>query len=373
MQGIFKKLLFAILIMNESVSHSAVDQILSNIFFQNPAELAITKQIQLLGGNVFITPALKFSGVTPLGAGKVKSKVGDNLPYLLANQRITDKFVIGVNATPSAYGHINWPIGSIVETASTTTKLLYYRFGMQFGYQILEDLAVGAGINVEYEKTAELDFVIPGMGNQINKISGENFVGDVGLYYRINHKNYLTAAVYSPINTFGKGTSHLGSTVVNDFELNITDAAVAYVGLQHTFSSKWDLTGKIYWSGWSIEKNITFINTTTRSFSAPAMWHDVWSFQLTTRYATTDKLALLGSVIYETNPVPLATNAIGYPLAASGGVAAGVDIALFKNFSTQIIYGYGAFIPDAIIANAKGTGTVAANFQSVLVQFVYKI
>jgi hypothetical protein len=33
-----------------------------------------------------------------------------------------------------------------------------------------------------------------------------------------------------------------------------------------------------------------------------------------------EKLGLLGSFMYETNPVLLAANAIGYPLAATGTV-----------------------------------------------------
>lgn len=90
-----------------------------------------------------------------------------------------------------------------------------------------------------------------------------------------------------------------------------------YVGLQHLLNDKWSLGEKIYWSGWSIQKNLYFKNTATRSFIVPTNWKDVWSYQITTRYAITEKMALLGSVIYETNPNPTPTNSIGYPLAAS--------------------------------------------------------
>lgn len=355
------------------MGYCAVDQILTSNFFPNPAELSLVNNFQMIGGDVFIVPTLDFSGSTSLGTGKVQSRVRDNLPYLLVSKRLSEKFVVGMNATPGEYGHLNWPLGSFVETASTKTKLLYYRFIMQSSYQILDGLSLGVGLGDEYAKTAEINFVIAGVGNQINKISGNNFIADAGLYYKINAQNHVTIAAYTPINSFGSGISALGATTVNNFSLNITDAPVAYIGLQHIFNEKWYGEGKIYWSGWSIEKNVVFINTTTGSFSTPANWRDVWSFQAVSRYAIRENFAILGGLIYETDPVPVVNNQIGYPLAASGAISLGIDLQLHKDISAQIMYGYGAFIPDAIINNSTGNGLVSANFQSLIIQCSYKI
>ncbi len=356
----------------EKNSYSAVDQILNDNFFLNPAELSLTKKAQLLIGSVFITPKLKFIGTTPLGYGRAISRTQDLLPYLLTGYRFTDRFTAGIMVTPSAYGHINWPIDSIVREESTTTKLFYYRIGAQSSYQYSDKLAIGFGVNLEYNKRGELDFVVPNQGNQINKMSGFNYTGDVGLYYKINSHNFLTVAVYTGVNTYGRGTSSLGTTKVHNFFLNIIEAPVAFVGLQHWLNDKWFAEGKIYWSGWSIEKNVNFKNTTTGNSTFPANWSDIWSFQVNMRYATTDKVALLGSVIYETNPTPILNNAIGYPLSASGSISAGLDLTLQKNLSTQLIYSYGKFIPNAGINNAKSKGNISANFQAAVIQFTYK-
>ena len=115
-----------------------------------------------------------------------------------------------------------------------------------------------------------------------------------------------------------------------------------------------------------------FINSATGSFSTPANWGDAWSFQISARYALTEKLGVLGSGIYETNPVPVATNQIGYPVSSAGALSIGLDFLLMKEFSTQVIYSYGAFLPNAIIANTTGNGTVAANTQSFVAQVTYK-
>lgn len=158
-------MLFMNLIFFEHTSYAAIDQILSDNFFLNPAELSLIKKGQLSIGNLFVSPKLKFTGTTPLGSGSTTSKTNNSLPYLLAAYRLSDRFVMGLTATPSAYGHIQWPINSLLREISTTTKLLYYRVGAQSTYQFTDKLSLGVGLNLEYNKLAELDFVIPNKYN----------------------------------------------------------------------------------------------------------------------------------------------------------------------------------------------------------------
>ncbi|MBA2655470.1 MAG: outer membrane protein transport protein, partial [Tatlockia sp.] len=353
-------------------AYSAVDQILNENFFLNPASLNLIQKTQFLIGDVFISPKLEFNGTTSLGSGRVVSKTHDMLPYLLTAYRFKERIVAAITITPSAYGHINWSKNSIVREATTTTKLFYYRIGAQSSYQLTDKLAIGVGVNLHYNLRGELDFVVPNIGNQINKMSGINHSVDAGLYYKINSHNVLSFAIYTAVNTFGRGSSSLGAIAVNNFYLNIIEAPVAYMGLQHVLSEKWSAEGKIYWSGWSIEKNVSFINKTNGSSTFPANWRDIWSFQLAMRYAITERIAWLSSIIYETNPVPTITNQIGYPLSASGAISAGFDINLNKEFSTQLFYGYGKFIPNAKINNSNSIGSIAVNFQSVGLQIKYK-
>lgn len=357
----------------EATAYGAATQLLNDNFFQNPAELSLVNKTQIIAGNLFIRPSFEFNGTAPDGAGKVNSVVNDSLPYMLTAFRLNDKFVGGLNITPSGYGHVSWPQDSILQYDGTVTYVLYYRGAFQASYQVTDNLSLGAGFNLEWNKLAELDFVIRGYGNQINKISGLNYTGDVGLFYKINNFNYLTTAVYTPVNTLGYGTSKLGPVTTDNLSLNITQANVVYVGLQHIVSDKWQVAGKIYWSNWTIQKNIDFTNTTTGSYVVPTNWKQVWSFQANTRYLATEKVGLLASIMYETNPAPLATNAVGYPLAASGSLAAGLDLMLLNELSSQVLYSYGRFLPNSPISNANDTGAVTANFQAVVLQFIYKI
>ena len=62
--------------------------------------------------------------------------------------------------------------------------------------------------------------------------------------------------------------------------------------------------------------------------------------------------------------MPLATNAIGYPLTATGTLSGGVDFALRKDLSIQVIYSYGEFLPNSPVDYATSLGTIDAHFQA---------
>ena len=212
MKACFLKLTLAILmgiVCIEEKTYSAVDQSLNSTFFQNPAELSQISQTQFMIGNTFIEPTLKFKGRSTGGFGNATSNAHNNLPYFLGASRLNNRFVLGVNITPSGYGQIVWPLNSIVSPVSTKTSLFYYRTGIQSSYQLTNNLAIGAGLNLEINKLEEVDFIIPTMGNQINKASGLNYSADLGLFYKINSMHALTAAVYTPVNAIGSGSSSL--------------------------------------------------------------------------------------------------------------------------------------------------------------------
>lgn len=372
LKSFFSASFFMLLVLFEKAAYSAVSQMLNDNFYQNPAGLSLVNNIQAIAGNIFITPSFKFNGISLGKNGTAVSKVSDSLPYILTAYRLTEKIVFGINVTPSGYGHLKWPLDSIVAANSTETNLLYYRAGFQSNYQFTDKLTLGAGFNLENNKRLALNFLVPNICNEVNQVRGLNYSADLGVLYKITSKHLINAVIYSPVNAIGNGTSSLGAIKKNDFSLNISEAAVLSVGLQHSFNDRWSLEEKIYWSGWSMQKNIVYTNSATGTYTVPTNWKDVFSYQILTRVATTEKIALLGSIIYETNPAPVSTNAIGYPLSSLAFISAGFDAVLLQKFSAQILYGYGAFIPEAKIDSSGNNGSITLATQAVVLQFTYK-
>ncbi len=366
-------LLGVIMLFGMTPVYADVDQFLNDYFFRNPADLGLVNKNRAVVGNLYVVPRLEFTGTTQIGTGRAQSKVNNSLPYLLADFRVSDQWVLGVNIVPSAYGNINWPQDSIVAYDSTITKVYYYRFGAQASYQVTDRLMLGIGANLHYHYLAELDALIPGLGNEVNKISAVNNSFDAGFLYKINQKHNLVAALYTPVDTYGSGTSTLNGVTSRDFSLNISEAPVLYIGLQHYFLEQWFLQEKVFWSGWHIQKSTNLLHTTRGNLLYPTDWVDTWSFQVLSRYAMNDTIAWLGSIMYETNAAPVSTNAIGYPLAPSLSISGGIDLALRPDLSMQVVYGYAMFIPKAIIDTATSHGFISANAQAATLQFIYKI
>lgn len=368
-----KTVVFLSCLLSQHMSYSAIGQFLDDIFFQNPAELSDVHQSQWMAGNIYIVPEYDFTGTAKSGdTGTAFSKVNNSLPYILTAYRVSDKWVLGLNITPSDYGHVEWPFDSVPATNSSIVNVIYYRAGMQTSYQFTPDLSIGLGLNLEYNKIQELDFVVPGFGNEINKVTGLNYSADFGLSYRVRPRSTFIATVYTPVNTFASGTSSLGNRKVDTLSSNVLQAAVAYVGLLNQITDKWRLDGKIYWSGWSIQKDTILMNTITGTYIVPTDWKDVWSYQVVTRYDLTDRLAILGSAIYETNPVSAANNQVGYPLSSSLSASSGLDFNLHNGFSVQLVYGYSALLPQAVLSTSYIQGTVTSTSQLGVVQITYK-
>lgn len=354
-------------------AQAAVGQMLTDSFFQNPADLGLVNKQQLILGNLFVASSLEFTGTALGGTGQANSNVVDFLPYLLADIRVSDKWVLGFNAVPTEYGDLNWPIDSIVSHDSTVTKVYYYLLGFQSSFQLTDRITLGLGLHLRYNYLAELDAVVGNLGNEVNKASALNNGLDAGLSYKLTPKHTFVAAFYTPVNRFGKGTSTLGNVTSNTFQLNLVEAAVVFAGLQHQFTDQWFVEEKVFWSNWTVQNSTILKNTTRGSFTYPTNWGDTWSYTMATEYAFTEKVAGLASALYETNPAPNSTNAIGYPLAPVVFLSGGLDIALYKNWRMQLVYGYGFFIPNAIIDNGSSKGTITNSTQAGTLQFSYKI
>lgn len=367
-----KALVLIGLMIIKQQAFAAASQILNDIFFLNPAEMSLVNQTKWIAGNLFIDSSFTFTGVSTGKQGKAHSNTNNCLPYGVGVYRLNERWVVGVNVSPSAYANVQWPYSSIVSDLSTTTKVLYYRTGIQSSYQFTDKFAIGIGFNVENNMNLELDLFRPNVGNQTNKVSGTTYTGDVGLLYKITPRHAFIMSMFTPINTLGTGTSTDNIQKTYNFRLNIIEAIVIYAGFQHQWTDKWYFSEKLYWSGWDMEKHLNFRNTTTGTYYIPTHWRNVVSVELITRYKTSEKLSLLGATIYESNANPTTTNAIGYPLAATTYLSAGVDIRLSNPLSIQLLYGYGFFAPSAKISNADAQGTVALNFQTGVVQLTYK-
>lgn len=350
-----------ILLFFAAKTFAAGGQLLNSTFFPNPSAITNINTFEFIAGNLFFVPTLTFNGISHGKTGTAYSSVYDPIPYMYTNYRINDKWVVGLNMIPSIYGDLSWPIDSVVARSSIMTDVLYYRSGVLTSYQITPDLALGFGISLE-RVFSQITFMDEKFGFQRNKSSGYDYVADFGFNYKLNSKDLISLAYYTPIYKFVRGLSNAGEVKNYNYTALKVDASVVFFSLDHVVNDYWTLNGAVYFSKWSVYKYFIFCNTVSGDFVFPAYWKNVWSFLLTSKHNISDKSIFTWQVLYETNPSYSAKyNYVGFPLSSALNFSAGFEYNFYKNFYVNIIGSYGTFAPNARINNASTYGSVSAN------------
>lgn len=347
-------------------------QLLNSTFFPNPAAISSINNFEFIGGNLFFVPTLSFTGTSYGKVGSAQSSVYDPIPYLYVHYRLTDKWVIGINMLPSVYGDLLWPADSIVSTASVITNVLYYRSGILASYQITPDLSFGMGINLE-RNYLEVAFMDPLLGFERNKSAGYHYVSDFGLKYRINSKDSVSIAYYTPVHYYSRGVSRASNIANYNYATLNANAAVSFVNFNHIVNELWNLKSTIYFSKWNIKKRSVFYNTVSGSEVLPTYWRNVWSFLFASQHILSDKISFAWDVLYETNPVSkFSYNYVGFPLASALNFSANFEFNVYKNIFVKVIGSYGTFAPNARINNANNYGVMSANIYTGALEGTYK-
>lgn len=353
---------------------AAVTEMLGDTFFGNPAELTLTPKMKITAGTMYANTILDFKGTHLGNDGSAKSRANDYLPYVLLGYRYNDKLVFGFNVTPRGYGHLKYDPNSLVSSSSIETNILIYEISPRVGYQLTKTLAVGAGLDIFHSRKVDLSNDVIGQGILVNSSNGTRVGADIGLFYKLNPKNFLSLAFFSPAIFQTTGISYINTNVTHSYSQLYQDAAVTYLGLTHILNAKWTLFEKIYWSGWSIKKRFYFKNTIIGSYIVPADWKDTWSFQLGSRYAVNSCLGVLGVVNYDTNPVgSSAKNYVAYPVGSAAAFALGVDWTLQKDLTALLAYGYVWFVPKVPIRTTIDQGSISLSSNSITLQLTYSV
>jgi long-subunit fatty acid transport protein len=151
---------------------------------------------------------------------------------------------------------------------------------------------------------------------------------------------------------------------------------VATISILHEFNKMWFLKARLWWSNWSVSKQVLLTNSAIGNVVAPLNWQDTWSVDGLLKHTLNDKLSLFGQLVYDTNPVPAARNVIVYPSGppntGTGTALLGFELNLTKQLSVQVVYGYSMFLPNKIlISQPSVNGYVTLGQNTCVVNFKY--
>src|SRR3990167_4667528 len=351
---------------------AAGGQVLDSSFFPNSAELTTVNHFEFVGGNIFFVPQFTFKGTSHGQDGTAHARVYDPVAYVYSKYRITDKFVVSAHLIPSLYADVSLPANSIVAHTSILTDVLNYRGGIQVGYQATPDLSLGVGGNIE-RISLQLSFLTNNLGQQIDKNASYFPLYDLGLYYKLAPKTYMSLVYYSPVYGLGHGVSKAHNVINHNYVALNVDASVIYIGLKHNINDWWQIHGKVYFAKWDVAKNFLFYNTVSGDIIKPAYWRNVWTFLVNNQYTLSDKTLLDVEFSYETTPVSrVEYNYVGFPISAIINFNVAMSYKVYENTYVQLKYSHSSFAPNTLVRYDGTHGTVSANMNAAVLQGAYK-
>lgn len=356
-----KGVLFLSLFFCSAPTHASVIQYFFDFNYFNPATLTDTKKTDINVGSLTLNTNVKFKGTDIGGTGTASSSEVFSLPYFFGAVRINPCTVIGLNISQPLYGNIQFPDDSVVRFSNTENIRHDIDFNPAIGFKVSDKLSVGAGFVANYLHDSNINFVIPGLGNAVNKCHDWAYGWNVGLNYAINSKNYLALYYFSPLNFELRGTSAAGQFFKNNLRVHgVAAPATTVVKYTALPTPNWTLSAYLFYSQWSIVRTVTLENVAGVANPIPLRlnYGDTWAtkFYAEYKFKCNPKWSAFGTFIYDTAPTNYNNRTVAFPADDIAIFILGGKYRLSKEITLQASVAHGAY--DTKIFHPLGSSTV---------------
>lgn len=338
---LFIRILFLLSLFFTSFSiYAAGYQKFYGIGYDNPALLKNVKKMDVIVGDTYLNNTYIFRGSNGPLVGTATSHQVDNFPYGRIAYRINEKVVVGIDVARLAYVNIQFPIGSILQRATTASILKNIDYSPRISIALNPKLAIGLGINANNMYEAKLNFVSPPNGNLVNSGSGWSYGWNIGGVYTFSPKTILGITYYSNINHNLKGSSYWGAITNNNFQfINVPIPAVLAFNLIQTINDKFMVSAILRYQMWSTFQYLVLQNTALgKNVVVEEKYNNSWIGILLGKYKFTDKFAGILGAEYDTSPQDTIYRGAGLPTYKLWAFIIGGEYAITKSFSTKLIY-----------------------------------
>lgn len=311
--------------------------------YQNPAKMIHTKDSRLVGGVIIPNIYDRFKG-TALGVkGHVKTNYALAFPYMMSEQRFTDRIVCGLDVSNPVLAYILWPVNGFQRAFGIDTIVNSYELAPKISVGITENFALGASFRYLNLYRAELNYSV--LGNFLmNRATGDGFGGAVGFWYKLWCKTFIDFSWFSPINSTVHGVSVSGRAVnTHFFASSLKYAPSTFIlNIAHIFNERYSGSIKLAYSLWHSVRRLILNNTAIgpNPMIINLDWKSTINASVYGRIQYVPKFAILGLFGYDQSPVNASNNFVFLPLGHVFYGGAGFeyrfnDIAVFQVIAGQ--------------------------------------
>lgn len=319
-------------ILSTSTADAASYQRYSSDGYINPASLSATENFSATGNLTAFYNSIKFRGTHLNVAGRSNSFTQFYSPTGQMTYRVNPQWVLGFDLSDPLYSNLNFKSGN---AAGNKTTIFAKNFSAKASYQLLDNFAVGAGMDVLYIYNSELN-IQRANGVVFNKGHSVGLGFDLGFLYKIQPTMQLGGSYYSAIRQKPKGVSRFVNNPNTEVSFNIPAPHTFTLYYTHTFSPEVTSTLTGRYIMWKIFDRLTLSNTAIGLINPVKNFRDGWAASFLTRYQFAEKWAGLGVIGYDSNPNPDATRAIGAPTDAVTTVGLGLQHIPQKGTQYQV-------------------------------------
>lgn|SRR3990167_6038793 len=327
----------AIAVATMSSAYALTYQSFIGTAFDNPANLSLIKQNQILLGATDIDKNAHFVGTLATTSGTVTSKTNTFLPYGRFATRLSEQFVVGVNISQPLFTNLQYPRGSFINSLAVDTEIRDYDISPRMSYQVTKDLALGLGINFNHLFKTRLNFNIAPFGLLANHADSWAKGWDAGLFYAIKYGTYLSASYYSKIVQSASGRSTWGSTVTRTKTSVIIPATLTGDLIQY-FSKQWLIDAQLRFIQWSPVQYTVLDSTAAGNITLTQKFHNTFEYGLSTKYDFNDQWSGLGTLVYSPASQITAYRSLSLPSFRAWIAGLGGEYNTGKGLKAKLVY-----------------------------------
>ncbi len=358
------------------VGQAAVANDASTSYF-NPAGMVELKSSQYLLGSQIIAPSTQFSIG---GQNTILGNNGGNAALLTPGASLyyvnnySSKVKFGVSFTTPYGGFLNYNDGWVGRYNVQNVQLYALNLNPSLAYKINEQIALGAGIAIEYvnlQQTVALPIPeTPLVDGQVNIKTSNIAPGfNLGVMLTPSQTTKIGIAYRSRIlhNLSGNTTFlRISSTPTTSTKMTMPQNII--VSLSQALTSHFNLLAELGWANWASMKN-TIVVIDGYSATTALDWSNTYRAGIAGQFIPTPNVLLQAGASFDSSPTTTSRRLPNLPMDRQVRLGAGIIYSVAKAVNLGFSYEYINF-GSAGINNTSSSGVLAGsysrNFANVL-------
>lgn len=312
----------------------------SGISYDNPAQLSLVKDKQIILGGTFSKFNLVFNGKTIGGNGRVTGNSAPGLPYFRYANRLSDRLVVGLDITDPVNLVQNWPKGSVVQNNIIYGRINSTDISPNLAYTLTSQLSAGAGLDFMY---LVFDYIsVRPVTNYLftNRANSWGYSWHAGVLYKPTERTSFGLAYYNQIIQRPRGLSSLPDVTTTGWMTRYKIPNTVIFSVNQRINPKWKVLGTISRSWWRGFRSTTLVNTAIGDIPITYNFHNTWRVVLANQYILNDKWILKGGVGYDQGPGNDPNRSIITPAITSYALSIGSHFQITKSLGWDIDYSH---------------------------------